>query len=95
MLQWQGVSSKHIRFDPRSESYVLDPALKLPTCVRDTVLSLCELGWLFSKVSSYCASSEGLEASKGLVVQAFGFALQVNSFYTIILLCDSVERFIK
>ena len=57
---------------------MLDPALRLPTCVRDTVLTLCELGWLYSKVSAYCASSEGLEASKGLVVQAFGFSLQVG-----------------
>jgi hypothetical protein len=57
---------------------VLDPALKLNSTVRDAVLCVCELGWLYGRVAGYL---KGVLAaggdSLGVVVQAFGFALQV------------------
>jgi hypothetical protein len=77
LYTFQGITSKHIRYDPRSESYIIDPSLKLPGSVKDTVLCLCELGWLFNKVVVYCNSADGQNMSKGLIVQAFGYALQV------------------
>lgn len=52
--------------------------------VRDIVLCICELGWLFNRISDYLkVIFTGSTDSKGLVVQAFGFALQVfnNLFY--------------
>lgn len=78
----QGISGKHIKFDAKTESYVLDPALKLNSTVRDAVLCVCELGWLYGRVAAYL---KGVLAaggdSLGVVVQAFGFALQVNGEY--------------
>ena len=41
-----------------------------------TVLSMCELGWLYNKVDSYITKVEGPNHSKGLIAQAFGFSLQ-------------------
>jgi hypothetical protein len=86
----QGVSSKYIRYDPRTESYIIDPSLKLPTSVRDSVLSLCELGWLYSKVIAYCNASEGLSISKGLIVQAFGYSLQeeLHDYYRLLAILE-------
>lgn len=69
---------KHIKYDARSESYIIDPALHLPATARDMTLSICELGWLYAKVSAYLTRifGGGATDSQGLVVQAFGFALQ-------------------
>lgn len=75
----QGITGKHIKFDARSESYLVDPMLKLNSSVRDTVLCICELGWLYGRVSAYLKSTFAVATdSKGVVVQAFGFALQVT-----------------
>lgn len=77
----QGVTGKHIKYDSRTESYVVDPMLQLPLPARDIVLCICELGWLYNKVSAYLKTvfQGGGPDSKGLIVQAFGFALQVPS----------------
>jgi hypothetical protein len=75
----QGISGKHIKFDTRSESYLLDPSLKLNSTVRDTVLCICELGWLYNRVANYLRTTFAVSTdSNGVVVQAFGFALQVS-----------------
>jgi hypothetical protein len=47
--------------------------------VRDTVLCICELGWLYGRVAAYLKDIFALATdSRGVVVQAFGFALQVE-----------------
>ena len=61
---------------------MIDPILKLNSTVRDAILCICELGWLYGKVIHYLkgifdVSSVKAIDMKGLVVQAFGFALQV------------------
>ena len=71
---FQGIAGRHIKYEPRSEQYVIDPSLGVREAVRDTVLCLCELGWLYSKVAAYVQKAE--KDTKGIVVQAFGFALQ-------------------
>ena len=88
----QGISGKHIKFDTRSESYLLDPSLKLNSTVRDTVLCICELGWLYNRVANYLRTTFAVSTdSNGVVVQAFGFALQVcfvfNCMCSALLLC--------
>lgn len=45
--------------------------------VRDVTLCICELGWLFTRVSTYLKRIfAGATDAYGLIVQAFGFALQ-------------------
>ena len=48
----------YIKYDPRSESYLLDPVLQLRLPVKDTVLCLCELGWLYAKVAAYIQAAD-------------------------------------
>ena len=54
--------------------------------VKDTVLCLCELGWLYSKVSTYITSCEKATVSRGLAVQAFTYALQeeLHDYYRLL-----------
>lgn len=75
----QGIAGKHIKYDAKTESYVIDPSLKLNATVRDTVLCLCELGWLYGRVAAYLRSTMANPAdTTGVIVQAFCFALQVT-----------------
>ncbi len=74
----------------------MDPCLRLRSSVRDSVLCLCELGWLYSKVSAYVeavqstslssssSSSTSGSGSRGVMVQSFGFALQVNMIVVVV-----------
>jgi Gamma tubulin complex component N-terminal len=82
----KGIGGRHIKYDPHSENYVIDPSLNLQIPVRDTVLCLCELGWLYTKVSSYIQSCEKAQVSRGLAVQAFSFALQeeLHDYYRLL-----------
>ena len=86
---FQGIAGRHIRYDPRSEQYVVDPALQLRDPARDTVLCLCELGWLYGKVHAYMQRAE--RETRGLVVQAFGFALQQEllDYYRLLSILES------
>ena len=54
--------------------------------VKDTVLCLCELGWLYSKVSSHIQACDKAQVSRGLAVQAFSFALQeeLSDYYRLL-----------
>jgi len=37
--------------------------------VRDTVLCLCELGWLYARVAGYISAADSSGSTRGLVVQ--------------------------
>lgn len=85
LFVFQGVAGRHIKYDPRSESFVLDPALPLRSHARDLVLCLCELGWLFAKVDAYVQRAE-TDRFRGLLVHALGFALQeeLHDYYRLL-----------
>ena len=71
--------------------------------MRDLTLCICELGWLYNKVNEYLkrvfqtGPSSGnisgavlITESKGLVVQAFGFALQeeLHDYYRLLAILE-------
>jgi len=76
LLVFQGIPGRYIKYDTRSEQYVIDPALRILTPVADTVYCLCELGWLFGRVHAYLAKAEA--EPRGVVVQALCYALQAE-----------------
>lgn len=102
----QGVAGKHIKYDSRSESFVVDPALRLNATVRDTALCLCELGWLYNRVLDYvnrvaAVNASGGEAegtpgaaSRGLVTQALGFAVQeeLHDYYRLLAVLEQEAK---
>lgn len=74
-----GVNGSHIKYDLRSESYVIDPTLSLHPTICDIILSVCELGWLYLRVHHYReVILQSNLAAKGLVIQAFAYALNVR-----------------
>lgn len=50
---FQGIAGKHIKYDRKSECYIVDPALNLRQSVKDVVYCLCEIGWLYRKVETF------------------------------------------
>lgn len=83
----QGVTGKYIRYDNRTESYIIDPSLHLNTTVRDVVMCICELGWLYRRVDAFLTKTS---QSQGLIVQAFGFALQeeLHDYYRLLAILE-------
>lgn len=81
----QGISGTHIKYDMRSESYVIDPSMHLIGPARDIVLTMCELGWLYNKVSIYISKVEKT-AINGLVSQSFGYSIQeeLHDYYRLL-----------
>lgn len=49
--------------------------VRLPKSLKQVVLGLVELGWLFRKVQKYCESPKS-ESTCGLAARAFAAALQ-------------------
>ena len=85
LFVFQGITGKYIRYDPRSESYIIDPSLSLRAHIKDLILCLCELGWLYSRVDGYIQQAEK-DKFRGLVTHAFGFALQeeLHDYYRLL-----------
>jgi gamma-tubulin complex component 3 len=75
---------------------LIDPSLALPVAVRDITLCICELGWLFARVSTYLKRIfAGNADAHGLVVQAFGFAIQeeLQDYYRLLAVLEQeVQR---
>lgn len=79
-----GVNGHHIKYDPRTEAYVIDPTLSLHPTVRDIVLYICELGWLYQRINQYREMIlQSSTNTKGLVVQAFAYAINVSHYHII------------
>jgi gamma-tubulin complex component 3 len=80
---FQGIEGTHVRFDARTESYVVDPGLAMSTAARDMVLCLCELGWLFARVQTYMRS---IKIESGLFAQSFACAVdkELEDYYRLL-----------
>jgi gamma-tubulin complex component 3 len=85
LFVFQGISGTCIKYDLRSEQYVIDPSLHLVGPVRDLVLGMCEMGWLYNKVAKYISKVEKTSIN-GLVSQSFGYAIQeeLHDYYRLL-----------
>ncbi|KAF7818936.1 gamma-tubulin complex component 3 [Senna tora] len=74
----QGVDGKYVKFNNKVDGFVLPALFKVPKATRTMVHKLCELGWLFRKVSGYILQSMDRFPAEdiGTVGQAFCAALQ-------------------
>jgi len=50
---FQGIAGKHIKYDRKTEYYIVDPSLGLKQPAKDVILSLCEIGWLYNKIETF------------------------------------------
>lgn len=84
---FQGINGKYIKYDTRNDNYHISQSLNISISVNDLILSLCELGWLYLKVSSYISK---ITSSSGLIVQAFVYSLQeeLHDYYRLLAILE-------
>lgn len=61
----QGVDSKYIRYDPSEDAYVVEPNVGVPATQRTLLRRLCEIGWLYKKLSGHATAAV---SSKGVTI---------------------------
>jgi len=76
----QGVDSKYIRYDPSEDAYVVEPNVGVPATQRTLLRRLCEIGWLYKKLSGHATAAVSSKGGvlEGSVRQAFCSALQAE-----------------
>ncbi|GBG29500.1 Gamma-tubulin complex component 3 [Hondaea fermentalgiana] len=75
LFVFQGIDGHLIKFSPENDAYSLSPLVTLPKAQRKLAQKLCELGWLFRRISGYVNQTLHVD-SLGLVSQSFSSALQ-------------------
>lgn len=90
LYAFQGIQGQVFYWDATNEHLLIKPTIKLPKAVRQTVLSLVELGWLFRKVQQYCQSPKN-ESNCGLAARAFAAALQeeLSEYYRLLAILET------
>lgn len=89
----QGVDGKHVRFNAEIDRYALSDSVRVPRATKSMVHKLCELGWLFRKVSGYIRQSMDRFPAEdvGTVGQAFCSALQdeLSEYYKLLAVLEA------
>lgn len=89
----QGVDGNYVKFDGKSDCYVLLDSIRVPRATRSMVHKLCELGFLFKKVTGYISQSMDRFPAEdvGTVGQAFCSALQdeLSEYYKLLAVLEA------
>lgn len=72
---FQGADGKYIKYSSSANSYLLAENVAVLHCVRQLVMELSELGWLYRQVTVY-VEERGRDESSGRAVQSFCRAVQ-------------------
>ncbi|GAB6019866.1 Gamma-tubulin complex component 3 [Chamberlinius hualienensis] len=89
LYAFQAINGKIIRFDYGKDAVWIDPKAGLTEPVKQQVLKLAELGWLFSKVNNYWLSVNNHQC--GQVEQSFAAALhnEIIEYYRLLAVLES------
>jgi gamma-tubulin complex component 3 len=89
IFAFQGIDGQYITYSILEDSYVVQPNLGVSEPVRKMVCELCEMGWLFRKVTEF-VSRQLEDLSSGLLMQSLCFALQTElvEYYNLLALIE-------
>jgi gamma-tubulin complex component 3 len=90
MFVFQGIEGRIIRFHEESGEFRLDKEANVPRPIRDLVQRLCEIGFLYKKLSSHFGSMSAKD-NVGLVAQSFCSSMQneLTQFYRLIAVLEN------
>ena len=73
----QGIDGQLIKYQILQDAYVLSPAVTVSPSAHKLISELCELGWLFKKVSDWVGKNGGDSMAMGVnqVTQSLCFAM--------------------
>lgn len=81
---FQGHNGKILVQDPHDDNrYTIVSGYTMDPSDRQLALRLCNLGWLFSRVNSFCTEVNRDPTSRGFLFQSFASALQeeIREYY--------------
>lgn len=91
ILIFQGIDGQYIKFDSRSEEYLVDPdgLLELNSPVIGCVLELCEVGYVFTVIKNFINGKS--KKQKGIVVDALCAALddELEDYYRLLAILEN------
>lgn len=89
----QGVNGNYVKFESDNVGFVLSDLIKVPRATRTMVHKLCELGWLFKRVTGFISQSMDRFPAEdvGTVGQAFCSALQdeLSEYYKLLAVLEA------
>eukprot|EP00953_Heterococcus_sp_UTEX-ZZ885_P001863 1522-Heterococcus_DN1.PRE.1 len=88
----QGIDGHYVRYDQQTETFKVDPSLQISPAVRDIVLRMCEMGWLFQQVNAYVEVTAHSNANDiGLVRAAFAASIQeeLTDYYRLLAVMEA------
>ncbi|KAI9105921.1 tubulin, gamma complex associated protein 3 [Phlyctochytrium arcticum] len=87
---FQGIDGKYIRHDPRAEGYFIDPDVVISSRLRELLLRLAEVGWLYKRTTTYLKVVTS-QKNAGMIAQSFASALQreLTDYYRLIAVLQS------
>uniref|UniRef100_A0A7N1A3W6 Gamma-tubulin complex component n=1 Tax=Kalanchoe fedtschenkoi TaxID=63787 RepID=A0A7N1A3W6_KALFE len=89
----QGIDGSYVKFDSKTDGYMLNDLIKIPRATKTMVCKLCEIGGLFRRVKSYISESMDRFPAEdiGTVGQAFCAAMQdeLSEYYKLLAVLES------
>ena len=85
MFVFQGINGHYISYDPKKDSFILNPLIPFNENIIDIIGELCELGWLYKNVSNYLNFFNQSNIPSQFI-QSFTYAIQneLNEYYKLI-----------
>lgn len=86
---FQGIDGHYIQFNVQEDAFLLKPNVPVKHGVRQLVNRICEIGWLFKKVSSFLQKQP-----LGLVNQSLQLAIknELNEYYRLIAILENLKN---
>mmetsp|Transcript_18048 Transcript_18048/g.30731 ORF Transcript_18048/g.30731 Transcript_18048/m.30731 type:complete len:880 (+) Transcript_18048:153-2792(+) len=87
---FQGIDGHLVKYNPKLERFSIAPLRTISASLRGIVLRLCEVGWLYRRVSKYIHETICAE-QLGLVSQSFSSALrdELTEYFRLIAVLES------
>ena len=85
MFVFQGIDGHYITYNSKADAFCLNNIIPFNENIVDIVSSLCELGWLYKKVSNYLTFFNESNIPSQFI-QSFSYAVQseLNEYYKLI-----------
>ncbi len=88
LFVFQGINGHALSYNERDDCFQLRPSIPVPEPSRKIVNSLCELGWLFKKITDFLE-----KPCHGLIRQSLNIAVreELNEYYRLLAVLENIR----
>ena len=73
---FQAIPGQHIVYSMLEDAFILQPTVIVSPSTRKLIQELCELGWLYKRVSEWVQRNQETQSHINQVTQSLTFAIQ-------------------